>query len=555
MFVHDWISDKVRFDGTTRTSSIPELLVAVRRDDSASIHRQLERGLQEAIRSGRLRPGTALPSTRALAAELDLSRGVVVEAYEQLTAEGYLESRPGGKTRVARRARGPRVAADASTGSPELGAAPAEPTAAAGSGATAQAGLDASDAILDQPSGARARFDFAFTRPDVTQFPRQVWLRSLRRVLNEAPSERFTYLDGRGVPELREALASYVNRVRGTAARADRIVVTNGFAQGLRLVLEVVRAGYARSDGQTWSGGPASTPARRARRLRVAIEDPGQNVTRVAAPALGLEVVPIPVDDDGIDVGRLARVDAALCLVTPAHEFPTGAVLSAERRAGLLRWARERDAILLEDDYDAEFRYDREPVGALQGLAPEQVIYAGSASKTLAPGLRLGWLALPERLVEPVTLAKVAMDRGSPSLEQLAFADFLDHGEFDRHLRRMRPLYRSRRDALLRALSRHLPELRPVGASAGLHVLVWLPDGVDEATVISRAAELDVAVDGLAPYRTPGYAGPGGLLLGYAQLSEREIEQGIERLARAVRGVERPRGSAAAAKPERSGRL
>ena len=485
----------------TRTSSIPELLLPpLDRDGPVALHRQLERGLQEAIRSGRLAPGTALPSTRAFAEELDLSRGVVVEAYEQLTAEGYLESRPGGKTRVAARAPEPaprhrRGRGEAGT---VVGAAPALPD---------------EEAVLPAHAFSRLRYDFSFGRPDVTTFPRHTWLRSLRRVLAEAPAEDLSYLDGRGAVALRTALADYLNRVRATEASPGRMIVTNGFAQGQRLAFQVVRGLGKR---------------------RVAMEDPGQNDTRRAADLVGLELVPIPVDADGIVIERLAAADVGLCVVTPAHQFPTGAVMSAERRAALVRWARERDSLILEDDYDAEYRYDREPIGAIQGLAPESVIYAGSASKTLAPGLRLGWLILPGRLVEAFATAKFNYDRGSPALEQLAFADFLSRGEFDRHLRKMRPIYRKRRDALLAALAAHLPGVQPVGASAGLHVLARLPDDVDEAAVVARAAELEVAVDGVTPMRLRE-PGPPGLILGYARLTEREIERGIERLARAVR--------------------
>jgi GntR family transcriptional regulator/MocR family aminotransferase len=487
----------------TRTSSIPELLLAIDRDGPVALHRQLERGLQDAIRSGRLKPGAPLPSTRALAEELALSRGVVVEAYEQLTAEGYLESRPGGKTRVAQRS--------------EAGFRAYEPR-------PRHDDPPSEDLVLPSFAMSRARHDFSYGRPDVSAFPRAAWLRSLKRVLNEAPAERLSYIDGRGAIELREALASYLNRVRGTSAAPGHIVITNGFAQGQRLVLQVIRDLRRQGGGQRGAHrGP----------VRVAMEDPGQMDTWRAAELLGLELAPVPVDDDGIIIERLASIDAAVCVVTPAHEFPTGAVMSPERRAALVRWARDRDAFVLEDDYDAEYRYDREPIGAIQGLAPDRVIYAGSASKTLAPGLRLGWLILPAPLVEPFATAKFAGDRGSPSLEQLAFADFLSRGEFDRHLRRMRPIYRARRDALLRALAKHLPTVTPVGASAGLHVLALLPEGVDEAAVLARADELDIAVDGLSQYRLAADV-PAGLILGYAQPTEGQIEARVERLAEAV---------------------
>jgi GntR family transcriptional regulator/MocR family aminotransferase len=463
----------------SRTSFGGELLVELRRDDPTPLHRQLEQELRTAIRSGRLEANAALPSSRTLADQLGLSRGVVVEAYEQLIAEGYLASRPGGATRVA--------------GNVSQTTSPREIATAA-----------------ETP-----RIDFGYGRPDVSQFPRQAWLRSLRRVMNEAPSDRFGYLDTRGAPELREALASYLNRVRGTSARLDDIVVCNGFAQALRLFVQVVK-----EDGERVVAG----------------EDPGFQDLRLAATDHGLEVAAIPVDDDGIDVAALARTRARAVVVTPAHHFPTGAVLSAERRAALIAWARDRDGLILEDDYDAEYRYDREPIGALHGLDPGRVVYAGSTSKTLAPGLRLGWMLVPQGLVERIALTKDHIDRGSPSLEQLAFADFLTRGEFDGHLRRMRPVYRARRDALLDAIRRYLPGVRPVGASAGLHVFAWLPPGVDEAAVVARAAAAGVLVYGLSRY---GYArpdGPGGLIFGYGVVGQRDIVEGVRIVAAAMDG-------------------
>jgi GntR family transcriptional regulator / MocR family aminotransferase len=460
----------------TRTSST-EVLIELHRDSSVALHAQVEQGLRNAIRSGRLTADSVLPSTRALADQLNLSRGVVVEAYEQLVAEGYLVSQPGGSTRVC------------------ATAIEQPPT-----------GLSRGDSI--QP-----RINFWYGRPDVTEFPRQVWLRSIRRVLNEAPSERLGYLDDRGAPELREALASYLNRVRGTAADPERMIVCNGFAQAVGLVTRVLKERGAR---------------------RIAVEDPGQRDTYSF-----LEVVPVPVDDAGIDVDALGRADVDAVIVTPAHHFPTGAVMSPERRSALVAWAKDRRTLILEDDYDAEYRYDREPIGSIHGLAPDQVIYAGTASKTLMPGLRLGWMILPEDLVGRVATMKDEMDRGSPSLEQLSFADFLSRGEFDRHLRRMRPIYRARRDTLLRALREHLPELTPVGASAGLHVVAWLPDGIDEAALIERAAAHGVALTGVTPYHRIRHDGPGGLIFGYGMPTESEIEEGIRLIARELEGLRR----------------
>jgi GntR family transcriptional regulator/MocR family aminotransferase len=471
----------------TRTSSATELLVNLRRDDRTPLHSQLEQELRTAIRSGRVASEAVLPSTRALAGELGLSRGVVVEAYEQLVAEGYLTSHAGGTTRV--------------------GARVADP----------QADLDA------KPDDPPFRIDFRYGRPDVSQFPRQAWLRSLRRVLNEAPNDRLSYLDHRGALELREALASYLNRVRATAATADRIVVCNGFAQGIGLVMHAIKA----------AGGK-----------RVAVEEPGQVDAGIAARFAGLEPVPVPVDDDGIVVEALERARADAVIVTPAHHFPTGAVLSPERRAALVAWARARNGVILEDDYDAEYRYDREPIGATQGLAPEHVIYAGSASKTLAPGLRLGWLIAPTRLVDELAEIKETTDRGTASIEQLAFADFLGRGEFDRHLRRMRPIYRARRARLLRGLRRHLPELRPIGPSAGLHVVTWLPPDVAESAILERLGALGVAITGVARF-SMDERGPGGLLFGFGMPSEREIDEGIELVGQALADVRGSAGRAA----------
>lgn len=290
-------------------------------------------------------------------------------------------------------------------------------------------------------------------------------------------------------------------------------MICNGFAQALGLVSQVMAA----------TG-----------RRRIAVEDPGQQDSIRAARLAGLDVVPVPVDEGGIVVDELRRTGADAVVLTPAHHFPTGAVLSAERRAALIAWATGDDRLILEDDYDAEYRYDREPIGALQGLAPEQVIYAGSASKTLAPGLRLGWLIVPARLVDDVATTKEETDRGSASLEQLAFADFLSRGEFDHHLRRMRPIYRARRDALLAGLRRHLPAFRPVGASAGLHVLAWLPDSIDEAALVIGAAERGVGLTGVTPYRVGDRGGPGGVLFGYGTVTEAAIDEGIRLIAEAV---------------------
>jgi GntR family transcriptional regulator/MocR family aminotransferase len=414
-----------------------------------------------------------------LAADLGVSRGVVVEAYQQLTAEGYLTSRAGGYTQVA---------AGAVLPVPEL--RPARPTGPA--------------------------IDLSYGRADVSSFPRAAWLRAIRSALTDAPNEVFGYLTGRGVPQLRAALADYLNRVRGTVAEPEQMVICTGYAQGVSLLMGVLAAAGAK---------------------RLALEDPSSNDDALpAARAAGLEVIGVPVDGDGIRVDLLRDSGADAVILTPSHQWPTGSVLSARNRAELIRWATGRGAVIIEDDYDAEYRYDRTPVGALQGLAPGHVVYAGSASKTLAPGLRLGWFVLPGQLTEPMAAAKIAADRGSPALEQVALADFISRGEFDRHLRRMRPVYRRRRDALLAALARHLPGLEPSGVSAGLHLVTWLPPGLDEATVVGAARQAGVALDAVGPYRISN-PGPDGLIFGYATVNERAIAEGVARLAQVVAGL------------------
>jgi GntR family transcriptional regulator/MocR family aminotransferase len=459
-----------------RTNS--ELLVVLRHDAQVPLHRQIETSIRDSIRAGRLPRGSSLPPSRMLAADLGVSRGVVVEAYQQLTAEGYLTSRTGGYTQVA---------------------AGSAPTAAA----------------LRPAGEPKPAIDLSYGRADVSSFPRAAWLRSIRGALTDAPNEVFGYLTGRGVPQLRTALAGYLNRVRGTVAEPDQMVICTGYAQGVALLMSVLAARGAK---------------------RLALEDPSSRDDALpAARAAGLEVVGIPVDGHGIRADLLRDSGADAVILTPSHQWPTGSVLSAQNRAAVIGWATERGAIIIEDDYDAEYRYDRAAVGALQGLAPDHVVYAGSASKTLAPGLRLGWFVLPGHLTEPMAAAKIAADRGSPALEQVALADFITRGEFDRHLRRMRPIYRRRRDALLAALARDLPWLEPVGVSAGLHLVTWLPPHLSEAAVVDAARRAGVGLEAVGPYRITN-PGPGGLIFGYATVSERSIVEGVARLAQVIGG-------------------
>jgi GntR family transcriptional regulator/MocR family aminotransferase len=475
--------------GRSGTNSGPaeDLFIELDRDAGVPLHRQIEASIRASIRAGRLRAGASLPPTRILAAGVGVSRGVVVEAYQQLLAEGYLTSRPGGYTQVA--ATVPPVAAGTSS---------------------------AASIMRPGARGAGFRIDFGYGRTDVSQFPRATWLRSVRTVLATTPNDRFAYLDGRGVPELHLALSDYLNRVRGTSCVPDNVVICNGYGQGISLLIQVLLRRGAR---------------------RIALEDPSSNDdARVLAAAAGLEVVGIPVGPDGVRIEALHRADADAIVLTPSHQWPTGAVLSATARAEVIAWAKRRDAIVIEDDYDAEYRYDRSPVGAMQGLAPDNIVYCGTASKTLAPGLRLGWLVAPPRLVADLTAAKLLADRGSPVLDQLTFADFLTRGEFDRHLRRMRPVYRRRRDTLMDALRTHLPELEPAGVAAGQHVVAWLPPDLEEEAVVAAAARHGLGIHGIGPYRITT-SGPGGLIFGYAILNETAITEGVRLLKTAIREV------------------
>jgi len=453
----------------SRTSS-RELLITLDRGDGP-LYAQVEVQLRDAVRAGRLAAGERLPSSRALADQLGVSRGVVVEAYGQLAAEGYLAVRPGAA---------PRVTAGAVAVTAGLVAAPAAP----------------------------APYDLRPGTPDLALFPRAAWAAAQRRALREVPDADLGYPDPAGHPRLRVALAAYLGRVRGVQAAPERIVVCGGVAEALALVCRVLRADGAR---------------------RIGIEDPSHYGTRSLIRHAGLEPVPIPVDARGIVAGALAAAAPDAVLVTPAHQFPTGVVLDPPRRAELVAWARGAGAVVIEDDYDAEYRYDRHPVGALQGLAPEHVVHVHSVSKTLAPGLRLGWAALPARLGPAVADEKRLSDLGSPVLEQLTLAAFLQRGELDRHLRRTRLAYRRRRDALLTALA----GVEVEGVAAGLHVLARLPAGRTEQAVVAAAATRGVAVDALGPHVAGPPRAP-ALLLGYTRLGEPALARAGARLRAAL---------------------
>ncbi|MYV98242.1 aminotransferase class I/II-fold pyridoxal phosphate-dependent enzyme [Streptomyces sp. SID3343] len=455
---------------------VRDLLVHLDRS-AGRLGTQVRTGLRDAVRSGRLPAGFRMPSTRALAQSLGVSRGMVVDAYEQLVAEGYLTSRHGSGTQVTSACAAPQPADSPAT-------SPVVPI------------------THDLKPGV----------PDLSTFPRGPWLAATRHVLSTAPHTAFGYPGPSGAPELRSALTDYLGRVRAAQVRPEHIVVVNGVAQGLSLVSQALR---------------------RMGRGVLAVEDPSSNRQRGIFDTHGLELAYAPTDSEGIDVAALARTGARAVLVTPAHQYPTGVVLSPSRRAELIAWARASDALIVEDDYDAEFRYDRDPVGCLQGLAPDRVVHLGSTSKALAPGMRLGWAALPAAMIERIHDLKTHADLGSPVLAQLTLVRMLETGGYDRHLRAMRAHYRARRDAVVEAIAEHLPAARVRGIAAGLHLCVELPPGTDESATVIRARALGLRIEPLTPMRvlTPG---PPSVIIGYATLSPDRLRAAVRLLARSV---------------------
>lgn len=429
---------------------------------------EIEASLRGAIIDGRLAPGTRLPSSRALAAELGCARATVVAAYEQLVAEGYLLAKVGAGTTVA------------SVGRP---------------------------VTLDAPEPDLGVFtDLLPGEPDPSSFPRRAWATTMRKVMQSSPDSLFTYGDRQGLTDLRVALAGYLARSRSVVVDPGRIVIFGGFASAL----STLSATFA-AVGVTC----------------VAVEDPGLPPHVRVVRAGGVDIVPVPVDHDGISVDDLEDAKAVLC--TPAHQFPTGVVLSATRRARLVQWAREHDAWIVEDDYDGEFRYDRRPLGAMQGLDPDRVVYGGTASKSLAPGLGIAWLVLPASLLEPVLDTKRRRRDAVSTIEQAALAAFIGSGQFDRHIRSQRLQYRRRRDALVRLLATRTDLLDLTGVSAGLHVTAFLR-GREERDILDTALQRGIAMFGLGNHRI-ALPHRQGLVIGYSRSPAHSFPASLDALA------------------------
>lgn len=474
--------------------------------------------LREAIRSGRLAPGTRLPPYRSLAVDLGLARNTVADAYAELVAEGWLTARQGSGTRVAPRAAPPPPrrtepqkeggarGREQGRGRPAVGTGAPPAAAPAGGGP-----VRAARRVPARPP--EPVHNLLQGQPDAASFPRTAWLASGRRALTAAPNEAFGPGDPQGRPELRLALAEYLARVRGVRTDADRIVICSGYAHALRLL--------------------AGTPALRG---TAAVEAYGLGFHRSLLTAAGIRTVPLSLDADGARTEELASHQGVrTVLLTPAHQFPTGGPLHPGRRAAAVDWARARGGLVLEDDYDGEFRYDRKPVGAVQGLDPDHVLYVGSVSKSLSPALRLGWMVLPDHLVDEVLAAKGDREAWASALDQLTLADFIESGGYDRHIRRMRQRYRHRRDQLVAILAERAPHIRVSGVAAGLHAVLELPPGT-ERSVVQAAAWQGLAIEGLADYRHPDAPGPPreGLVVGYATPPDHSFTGALDALCRGL---------------------
>lgn len=443
--------------------------------------------IRTAIARGALAPGAMLPSTRTLGAELGFSRGTVVAAYQELTDSGWVWSRVGSGT----------VVADPGAAAPER----------------QQVAVDAASQPLSRspwrPADGAVRWDLTPGRPDLASLPREQWLRAEQEGMRSLTTHDFGYPDPAGDPVLREEVAAMLRRTRGMEVGPGQVIITAGVSQATALVLEVLRR-----EGAT----------------TLAVEDPGSRGLHEHVRHWGLEPRPIPVDGEGLTTGTLGSESGVL--LTPAHQFPTGVVLSAERRWQVITWARRTGAVVIEDDYDAEHRYDRAPVTALHALAPDCTAYVGSVSKTIAPGLRLGWLVPPPVLLARLVAHKDASDRGSAVLPQRTLAVLLARGQVARHLRRVRSRQRQRRDALIDGLAAHRHEGQIHGVAAGLHLLLALPDGVDDIRVAQELVEQGVLVDALSTHRIR--RGPPGLVIGYAAHTVDDLREAGAIIAEAI---------------------
>lgn len=492
--------------------AVPLTTVSLDHASSVPLYRQLYNWLRVAILTGQLKPGTRLQSTRELAAELDVSRNTIMNAFEQLLAEGYLEGQTGSGTYVS------RALPDDMLNVPPMSARAVQPSRK--KLALSERGATLASAAVSASSGSMEVRAFRPGIPALDVFPAALWSRLLARRWRNPPFDLLGYGSPAGYKPLREAIASYLGAARGIRCEAEQVILVAGSQQALDLVARLLLG----PNDAAW------------------IEDPGYLGTRAAFIGAGARLVPVPIDEEGLDVtaGAAVAPDARLVYVSPSHQYPLGVTMSLARRLALLEWASGASSWIIEDDYDSEYRYEGRPLAALQGLDKEgRVIYLGTFSKVLFPALRIGYIVVTPELVDAFAAARGVLSRFTPSMDQATLADFINEGHFARHIRRMRTLYAERQAVLVETARRELDGLLEVNPSeAGIHLVGWLNDGMDDRKASEAAASAGIEAQALSSFRIK-HRRRGGLLLGYAGYNERQIRVGVRKLSTALRTVAR----------------
>lgn len=489
---------------TKTSTALPLSIISLNPTSSTPLYRQLYNDLRQAILHGQLTAGTRLPSTRGLAAELSVSRNTVVNAYEQLIAEGYLEGQTGSGTRVTRHLPEDMLTVSATTVEVGVEETSDEVT-------LSQRGSRIAQTPVSQTRRMSVRA-FRAGLPALDAFPKKLWSRLVARRTRALSHDLMAYGDSAGYPPLREAIAAYLGAARGVRCRPEQVIVVSGAQQAIDLAARLLL-----DPGEA-----------------VWVEEPGYLGAKGALTAAGARLIPVPVDSDGLKVetGMNQAPYARLAYISPSHQYPLGVTMSLARRLALLRWAAQANAWILEDDYDSEYRYSGRPLASLQGLdTTGRVVYIGTFSKVLFPALRLGYLVVPPHLVEAFVAGRALMDRASPALEQAVLTDFITEGHFARHIRRMRTLYAERQATLVEAATERLADLLEIDAAeAGLHLVGWLPKSVDDEFISQQLAKHGIETLSLSSFA----AAPlqrGGLVLGYAAFDRDAILEGVIRLS------------------------
>lgn len=470
-------------------------------DSEQTLFQQIYHQIREAILEGALKPGDRLAASRKLAKQLGVGRVTVLQAYDQLQEEGFIETREGSGSYVTSQI-------------PSLPPSPSEPDYSFTPQLSPWGQRVLAQQLLNKRENLRLDIDFGFGRSFSHIFPYDIWRRLLARYLSTDDIMLSRYGSVAGFSPLREAVAAYLARQRGVRCQAEQVVIVSGAQQALDILTRLLL-----------------TPGD-----EILVETPGYSDAYNLFETNGAKLIALPVDENGLPVERIPETCCArMAFVTPSHQFPRGGTLSLPRRLALLDWARSNNALIIEDDYDSELRYEGRPLASLQGLDNTgNVVYLGNFSKVLFPGLRLGYLVIPEFLIIPFIQAKGLVDRGAPTLTQAAVADFIDEGHFERHLRQLRKAYKKRRKALVSAIEKTMPgrvQYSPV--AAGLHVMLYLKPDCDEDEIVHQAAAVGVGIYPGAPYHREDPAPP-SILLGFSGLDTQEIKQGVQRLAAVI---------------------